>query len=226
LVNNSGSEPLARRSNREDGSPGRFWQGRFRSVRLCSEAAILACSMYVDLNLIRAALAQTPETSDHTSAQRRIQGRQAAMTQAESPIVADGEAAVADGDALSSASLPDAWLAPIPLDEALAPAGPQGSSSSARCSDKGCLPLSLDEYLELLDWTGRQLADGKRGVIPGHLEPILERLDIPTGSWLDLAQNFGRLFERIAGGCHSQARQRRNGRPFRCRNARLLGAGR
>jgi hypothetical protein len=176
--------------------------------------------MYVDLNLIRAALAQTPETSDHTSAQRRVQGRQAAMAQAASP-------AVAERDAKSSASLPDAWLAPIPLDEASAPAGPQPSVSPARCSDKGCLPLSLDEYLSLLDWTGRQLANGKRGVVPAHLEPILVRLGIPTGTWLDLAQNFGRLFERIAGGCPavSRARQRRTGRPFRCRNARLLGAG-
>jgi hypothetical protein len=86
--------------------------------------------------------------------------------------------------------------------------------------------MSLDEYLELLDWTGRQLVSGKRGTIPAELEPILMRLGIPLGSWIDLTQNFGRLFERIAGGCPavSSARQRRTGRPFRCRNARLLGA--
>ena len=35
------------------------------------EQALLACAAYVDLNPIRAALAQTLETSDYTSAQRR-----------------------------------------------------------------------------------------------------------------------------------------------------------
>ncbi len=32
------------------------------------------------------------------------------------------------------------------------------------------------EYLELLDWTGRQVKEGKRGKIPPHLANILERL--------------------------------------------------
>jgi hypothetical protein len=32
------------------------------------------------------------------------------------------------------------------------------------------------QYLDLLDWTGRQHAMGKRGAIPASLAPILERL--------------------------------------------------
>jgi hypothetical protein len=34
---------------------------------LLDEASLLACADYVDLNLIRAAMAQTLQTSDHTS---------------------------------------------------------------------------------------------------------------------------------------------------------------
>jgi len=46
---------VATRANSEDGEVGRFWQNRFRAVRLLDEAAILACAAYSDLNSIRAA---------------------------------------------------------------------------------------------------------------------------------------------------------------------------
>jgi len=64
------AEPLARVANQEDQTSGRFWQGRFRAVKLCDEAAILACAAYVDLNPIRAVLASTLEDGDFTSVQR------------------------------------------------------------------------------------------------------------------------------------------------------------
>ena len=41
-------------------------------MKLCDDAAILACGIYVELNVIRAGCAATPETSDHTSAKLRI----------------------------------------------------------------------------------------------------------------------------------------------------------
>jgi hypothetical protein len=70
------SGPLARPANKEDGVSGRFFEGRFKCQKLLDEAAILACSVYVDLNPVRAGMAATPEATAHTSAYERIQGRQ------------------------------------------------------------------------------------------------------------------------------------------------------
>ena len=68
------SQNIAQRANKEDGEIGKFWQARYRGVRLLDETDILACAAYLDLNPIRAALAETIEGSDFTSAQKRAAG--------------------------------------------------------------------------------------------------------------------------------------------------------
>ena len=63
------------RSSRRTGVPGVLAEGRFKCQRLLDESAVLARSVYVELNRSRAGIAETPETSSFTSAHERIQAR-------------------------------------------------------------------------------------------------------------------------------------------------------
>ena len=59
--------------------------------------------------------------------------------------------------------------------------------------------MTLESYLALLDWTGRQLRGGTRGVIPLALASILDRLQVSAESWLETIARFGRQFHRAVG---------------------------
>jgi REP element-mobilizing transposase RayT len=185
------AEHVAVKANKEDECTGRFWEGRFKSQLLLDEVAILACSAYVDLNPVRAAIAETPEESDYTSVQDRIESAKK---------TARSKAKTAKQRQEVAANLPDRWLSPVYLNERKAP-GPMVMVNGLgfRASDKGFLPIKLVDYLSLVDWTGRQIANGKRGRIPDKCKPILERLGLSREIWCDLVKDFGRLFGRVAG---------------------------
>jgi len=147
------NEPMARRSNKEDGCKGRFWEGRFGCQALLDESALIRCMTYVDLNPIRAAVAQTPETSEHTSVKARI------------------------------AHCDTGLLGFIDQD--------------------GPIPLRRMEYLELVDWSGRQVGKGKRGKVAGAIPPIVDRLDFSAWQWQREMRYYGRWYARAVGGLTS-----------------------
>lgn len=64
---------IACQANKEDECKGHFWESRFKSQALLDEQALAATMAYVDLNPLRAGIAKTPEASDYTSIQARIE---------------------------------------------------------------------------------------------------------------------------------------------------------
>ena len=142
---------IARKSNTEDGCKGRFWEHRFTSQAILDDDALLRTIAYVDLNPVRAGIAATPETSEHTSIERRIR---CAGKETPSPT-------------------------------GLLPFSPQSAQAQVRTAGSGYeLPISFDDYLALLDWTGRQLRNGKRGYIHRDVPDIFTRLNYSPKQWM------------------------------------------
>ena len=107
-------------------------------------------------------IAKNPESSDFTSVQDRIVDLkttgEVSTPDAQDNRIEHGERA--------------GWLAPIPLEPKRQPV--RAKTTVRRASNKGCLSLGLGEYLQLLDWTGRQIRSDKRGAMPANLEPVFE----------------------------------------------------
>jgi hypothetical protein len=58
--------------------------------------------------------------------------------------------------------------------------------------------MATTEYLELLDWTVRQVVEGKSGATPKHVAPLMQRLGLSEEAWCSLVKDFGRLFSVVA----------------------------
>lgn len=61
------------------------------------------------------------------------------------------------------------------------------------------LALTIADYLQILDWTGRQLAPDKRGRIAKNSPAILETIDRDATRWTMRVSAFGNGWHRAAG---------------------------
>ena len=199
-------QKIAQRANAEEELSGNFWEDRYRAVRILDETGLLACAAYVELNPIRAALAELLENSDHTSIQRRME----AFKQEQ------------ELSAVGRHTAGDSFLAPVKIDELHDALGPRPNECGERASDKGFLNMSIQAYIELLDWTARQIVPGKRGRTPTETPAVLERLQLDPQTWCQLATNFGRLFSLVAGCPKAIDATRTRGRQSRYRVPRSL----
>lgn len=136
------NEPIARRANQEDACTGRFWEGRYKCQALLDEAAVLSCMSYVDLNPIRAGIAENLESSAHTSAVKRIAG-----------IKSNAAAARQSLTSITASYSPD------------------------------FLPITIEDYVDLIDWTARLTRGDKRGSVDMAEPPILRKLGLTERQW-------------------------------------------
>ena len=166
------NQSIAKKINKEDGTTGRFWGGRFDSVYLSEEGATLKCMMYVDLNEIRAKIAKSPECSKFSSCYRLIKAELAREKLKDEP----------NNEIAKEESKLDNWLEPVFNTK----------------KKRGFLNMSFKEYLVLLDWTGRQIRDDKRGAISEELESILKRVGLKSEKWIDTFLSFEKDFKRVA----------------------------
>ena len=175
------NQPIAHQANREDKCTGKFWESRFTSQALKSEEALISCMAYVDLNPVRAGMADTPEASSYTSIRERVQlefdVQQAVDDQAES------------GDLLDF----KATLKPLlPFENHLTNELQTG------------ILFNFEEYLALVDWTGRIIRSDKHGHFDSAVPPIFTRLQITADQWLINTSQFEAIHPKRFNRLNSQ----------------------
>ena len=176
------NECIARKANLEDSCTGHFWEGRFKSQALLDEQALLTCMAYVELNPIRAMMAETPEKSEFTSIKQRIEADQPVKISEKEKVTVKA----------SSHLLLKKFVA-----------------EGHQLKDE--IPYHYKEYLELVDWSGRALRKDKRGAIDSRLPPILVRLGIDPEEWHKAMQPKGaHKFSCAMGRCEALRKHARN----------------
>ena len=185
-------EPLARLANREEQTRGAFFEGRFKSVAILDEEALIVTCACIDMLPVATGIAKTAEAGKHTSIRQRVkhvkaQGGARDLNAARRGSVSGSKATAGREEGL--------WLCPIEDRRRL--------DSSREGMVEG---FSLGNYLLLLEYTGRLFREGEAAV-SAELAGTLERL----GS---NAENWQARLEKLAGG-------RLLGRYFAASRARL-----
>lgn len=224
------NETVARMANEEEGVKGRFWEGRFKSQALLDETALLSCMAYVDLNPVRAGMADDLVTSDFTSIQQRLYDYSNNQPKKTHSTTLDHNlpAASDQSNGMSVKSKDQAQVKAL-LDKRIdgqyklktdlhfdnlpeAPLKPFDGSSHT--SINMALPFTLEDYFALVDDTGRCLRDDKRGAISPTAARLINQFGINPDKWIQHIRCFGKTYCHCVGDVKNmrdfaEARQQR-----------------
>ena len=163
---------------------GRFSRNASRALPSSMKKPSSRYRVYIDLNPVAAGLAETPETSEHTSLKQRVdhveaQSRTEDLAAAQQGSVAGSRAAGGLEESL--------WICPIE--------DRRGLDSSREGMIAG---FSLGSYVLLVDYTGRLFRDGKTA-IPAALAGVFDRLGCTADRWTARLEKLrqGRLLGRF-----------------------------
>lgn len=198
------NESLARRANAEDDCTGRFWEGRFKSQALLDEQALLAAMAYVDLNPVRAGMADTPEASDYTSIQERLGYAVVSHVLPQVPQVLPAENEPPKRDGLTSAASATSVSepnTPAGFSVVTAAALPQAPLMPFDATGRTpwAVPFGWEDYAELVDWTGRQVRTDKKASVAQGCPPLLARLGVEADAFVEMASTFLQEFGSAVG---------------------------
>ena len=70
------------------------------------------------------------------------------------------------------------------------------TTTNTTSKEQSGIPFSLEDYLTLVDWSGRIIREDKRGFIANSLPPILERLSVDRTQWLKNSTQFETRYQR------------------------------
>ena len=216
------AEPIARIANSQDQCTGRFWEGRFKAQRIVDDAGLLACAMYVDLNPIRAAMAEGLESSVHTSVYDRLEAEKGGkmpsaafdlvpITQEESiaqrrkSIAQQRQDLKAKKKATTKRVARDSWLAPLSFDAKIPSTDPQVHREGLRASNKGFLRMDWNSYKQLLRWVAANKPTTAKATLPGSLSDALIACGVVPEMFSELVWNFKKYFSRCVGGTESMS---------------------
>jgi len=117
--------------------------------------------MEILLFVDRAKMAETPEDSDFTSIQLRIRNVQ-----------------------LQTVAIPEEAEPPAHIETPREQPALMPLVKTSHDEHVHALGYTERDYLELVDWAGRAVRTDKRGAIPSHIPPILNRLGLDPGRFL------------------------------------------
>ena len=65
-------------------------------------------------------------------------------------------------------------------------------------NDKSCSGIyySVEDYLVLVDWTGREVRGDKSGAIPSEVKPVLDKLNFSPDDWLEFSEDLMKPYRR------------------------------
>ena len=65
------------------------------------------------------------------------------------------------------------------------------------------MTIPLKDYIDLVEWTGKEIVHPGKAAIPPHLNSVFERLNLNQKNWPDQVQHYGSNYYRIVGNLDS-----------------------